>query len=64
MLEKDLVYTKFIKVLSKNNYIAELQKSYLFEACVAGNSSNMLSASVMLGCSAEILLKNLCEAYY
>ena len=24
----------------------------------------MLSACVMLGCSAEILLKDLCEAYY
>ena len=64
MLEKDSVYTNFIKFLSENNRVDELQKSYLFEACAAGNSSNMLSASVMLGCSAEILLKNLCEVYF
>jgi hypothetical protein len=64
MLEKDSVYTNFIKFLSENRRIDELQKNYLFEACAAGNASNMLSASVMLGCSAEILLKNLCEAYF
>lgn len=35
MLEKDSVYTNFIKFLSENKQIDELQKKYLFEACLA-----------------------------
>lgn len=63
ILQKDTVYSNFIKYLASNNNIDELQKKYLFEACEAGNANNMLSATVMLGCSAEILLKELCDAY-
>jgi hypothetical protein len=64
ILEKDSVYTNFIKFLVENPRIEDLQKKYLYEACSAGSAGNMLSASVMLGCSAELLLKDLCNAYY
>ncbi|MNN13486.1 hypothetical protein D3C81_1265210 [compost metagenome] len=63
MFEKDSVYMSFLKFLADNNMISEIQKKYLYEACAAGNTNNILSASVMLGCSAEILLKELCESY-
>lgn len=64
IIEKDSVYSNFIKFLTCNSDIEELQKKYLFEACEAGNSNNMLSATVMLGCSAELLLIQLCDAFY
>lgn len=64
LLEKDSVYTNFIKYLSENTTVDNLQKQYLYEACTSGNAKNLLSASVMLGCAAEILLKNLCESFY
>lgn len=63
MFEKDSIYISFLKFLSGNTTIDEIQQKYLYEACAAGNTNNILSASVMLGCSAEILLKELCEAY-
>ncbi|CAH0346763.1 hypothetical protein [Bacillus sp. CECT 9360] len=63
MLEKDSVYMSFMKFLADNTIIDELQKKYLYEACASGSANNILSASVMLGCSAEILLKQLCEGY-
>lgn len=40
------------------------KRNICLKRVLPGNASNMLSASVMLGCSAEILLKSLCEAYY
>ncbi|MGG0464811.1 hypothetical protein [Priestia aryabhattai] len=64
LLQKDSVYTNFIKYLSGNDRIDALQKNYLYEACATGNQGNLLAASVMLGCAAEILLKKLCEAFY
>ena len=64
LLEKDSVYTNFIKFLSGNTTVDDLQKQYLYEACASGNANNLLSASVMLGCAAEILLKNLSESFY
>jgi len=64
LLEKDSIYTNFIKFIVANNRIDEIQKKYLYEACSAGNAGNMLSATVMLGCSAELLLKDLTSAYH
>ncbi|WP_280166547.1 hypothetical protein [Priestia aryabhattai] len=64
LLEKDSVYTNFIKYLSGNDRIDALQKNYLYEACATGNQGNILAASVMLGCAAEISLKKLCEAFH
>lgn len=64
LLEKDSVYINFIKYLSGNDRIDSLQKNYLYEACTTGNQGNILAASVMLGCAAEISLKRLCEVFY
>ena len=64
LLEKDSIFSNFTKYLINNTKINELQKKYLFEACEDGNSGNILSATVMLGCSAEMLLLDLCDAYY
>ncbi|MDQ0802751.1 hypothetical protein [Priestia megaterium] len=64
LLEKDSVYINFIKYLSGNNRVDRLQKNYLYEACTTGNQGNILAASVMLGCAAEILLIKLCEAFH
>lgn len=63
VLEKDSTYANFIKFLIDNPSIDELQKRYLFEACECGDKNNLLSATVMLGASAELLLLDLCNAY-
>lgn len=63
VLEKDSVYANFIKFIIDNPQIDELQKRYLFEACECGDKNNLLSATVMLGASAEMLLLELCSAY-
>ncbi len=63
VLEKDSTYANFIKFLINNSNIDGLQKKYLFEACECGDKNNLLSATVMLGASAEILLLDLCKAY-
>lgn len=63
ILEKDSIFTNFIKFIIDNPKLDELQKKYLFEACECGDKNNLLSATVMLGASAEILLLELCKAY-
>lgn len=63
ILEKDSTYANFIKFIIAYTDLPELQKKYLFEACECGDKNNLLSASVMLGASAEILLLDLCQAY-
>lgn len=63
VLEKDSVFSNFIKFIIDNNDIDPLQKQYLFEACECGNKNNLLSATVMLGASAEMLLLDFCYAY-
>lgn len=63
VLEKDSTYANFIKFLINNSNVDGLQKKYLFEACECGDKNNLLSATVMLGASAEILLLDLCKAY-
>ena len=64
VLEKDSIFSNFIKFLLENDKVNDLQKQYLFEACECGSSSNLLSATVMLGASAEMLLLDFCNAYY
>lgn len=63
VLEKDSIFTNFIKFIIDNPNLSDLQKQYLFEACECGDKNNLLSATVMLGASAEILLLELCKAY-
>ena len=63
VFEKDSIFANFIKFIIDNPNIDEIQKEYLFEACECGDKNNLLSATVMLGASAEILLLDLCEAY-
>lgn len=63
VLEKDSTFANFIKFIIDNPQIDELQKRYLFEACECGDKNNLLSATVMLGASAKILLLDLCKAY-
>lgn len=63
VLEKDSTFANFIKFIIDNSQIDELQKRYLFEACECGDKNNLLSATVMLGASAEILLLDFCKAY-
>lgn len=64
IVEQNSVFTSFMKYLIDSAEVPELQKAYLFEACENGYSDNLLSATVMLGCSAELLLIDLCSAYY
>ena len=64
MLEKDSIFSNFIKFLIASEGVNEIQKQYLFEACECGSSNNLLSATVMLGASAEMLLLDFCNAYY
>lgn len=63
VLEKDSIFSNFIKFVIDNPILSELQKQYLFEACECGDKNNLLSATVMLGASAEILLLDLSRAY-
>jgi len=63
IVEANSVFTSFMKYLINNNEISDTQKKYLFEACQNGNNGNMLSATVMLGCSAELLLIDLSNAF-
>ena len=64
VLQKDSIFSNFIKFMADNSHINDLQKKYLFEACECGDKNNILSATVMLGASAEMLLLDLCNAYY
>lgn len=64
IVEQNSVFTSFMKYLVASEDISEIQKKYLFEACENGYADNMLSATVMLGCSAELLLLELCQAFY
>lgn len=63
VIEKDSIFSNFIKFIIDNEKLTDLQKQYLFEACECGDRSNLLSATVMLGASAEMLLLDFCEAY-
>lgn len=63
VLEKDSIFANFIKFIIDNPNLSNLQKQYLFEACECGDKNNLLSATVMLGASAEIILLELCKAY-
>lgn len=63
VLQKDTIFSNFIKFIIDNPRIDELQKRYLFEACECGDKNNLLSATVMLGAAAEMLLFDFCKAY-
>lgn len=63
VLEKDSIFANFIKFIIDAPNLSDLQKRYLFEACECGDKNNLLSATVMLGASAEILLLELCKVY-
>ncbi len=63
VMEKDSIFSNFIKFVINNQELNDLQKKYLFEACECGENNNLLSATVMLGASAEMLLLDLCDAY-
>lgn len=63
VLEKDSIFSNFIKFIIDNSQLDEIQKQYLFEACECGDKNNLLSATVMLGASAELLLLDLCNSY-
>jgi len=63
VFEKDSVFANFIKFIINNPSLNDIQKKYLFEACECGDKNNILSATVMLGASAEMLLFELSCAY-
>lgn len=63
ILEKDSIFANFIKFIIDSPRLNDIQKKYLFEACECGDKNNILSATVMLGASAEMLLIELCDAY-
>lgn len=63
VLERDSIFSNFIKFIISNGDIDDIPKKYLFEACECGDKNNILSATVMLGAAAEILLIDLCNAY-
>lgn len=62
ILEKDSVYSTLIKRLIADDKLTDLHKKYLFEACSVGSTGNMMAATMMLGCAAEIALIELAEA--
>ena len=64
IFEKDSVYSNFIKFVMENPELSEVQKKYLFEACDCGEHGDILSATVMLGASAELMLLDMSEAYH
>ena len=64
IVEQNSVFTSFMKYLVGSDDVPEVQKKYLFEACENGYADNMLSATVMLGCSAELLLIELSLAFF
>lgn len=63
-VEKNSIYSSLIKRLISDNELTELHKSYLYEACSVGSSGNMMAATMMLGCAAEISLLELVDATY
>lgn len=63
ILEKDSIFSNFIKFILDNPQLDNLQKQYLLEACKCGDKNNLLSATFMLGASAELLLIDLCNSY-
>lgn len=56
------VYQAFVSEVSQMN-LDHIEKSYLFEACECAMRNNRLAASTMLGCAAEYLLLNICDAF-
>lgn len=64
VLEKDSIFLKFIKFVINNDKIDALQKQYLFEVFEYGDKNNLLSATVILGASAKMLLMQLCEVQH
>lgn len=63
VMERDSIFTNFIKFIIDYPNLNEIQQRYLFEACECGDKNNILAASVMLGASAELLLIDFCNAY-
>jgi hypothetical protein len=64
IVEKESVYSTLLKRLISDNKLTDLHKKYLFEACNVGSSGNMMAATMMLGCAAEIALIELVEATF
>lgn len=66
-IEKEIVensvYQSFVKDISSMT-LDSIEKSYLFEACECAMRNNRLAASTMLGCAAEYLLLQICDAYH
>ena len=63
VMEKDSVYSNFIKFVLDNDGLNDIQKKYLFEACNCGEHGDILAATVMLGASAEMMLLDMADAY-
>ena len=63
VLQKDSIFSNFIKFIIDNTQLDKIQKQYLFEACECGDKNNLLSATVMLGASAELLLLDLVDLF-
>lgn len=64
IVEKNSIYSSLIKRLLSDNELSELHKNYLYEACNVGSLGNMMAATMMLGCAAEISLLELVNATY
>lgn len=63
VIESDSTYSNFIKFIVGKQELTLLQRKYLFETATNGMQSNLLSATVMLGVSAELLLFDFCMAF-
>lgn len=63
LVVEDSIYQSFINELISLD-IDEIEKAYLYEACDCAARDNKLAAATMLGCAAEYLLINLCDAYW
>ncbi|MDO7906073.1 hypothetical protein Q5741_06525 [Paenibacillus sp. JX-17] len=61
-LEKHNNYENLIH-LTLNSEMSEIEKAYIFEACECAMRNNRIAAATMLGCAAEYLLLQLCDAY-
>ena len=63
LLQKDSIYANAIKNITSIPDVDPLENDYIIEACECGSQHNLLSATVMLGCAAELLLSKLADAY-
>jgi hypothetical protein len=64
IVEKSSIYSSLLKRLIVDENLSKLHKQYLYEACTVGSQGNIMSATMMLGCAAEISLLELANAGY